>query len=189
MCFIAVTELAVFGVVYWSRLLRVFQHLTSFVFIFFRSEMTEKFSMDKAGDSSEDLSASGSELSDDADSFASEDEVDEDISEGSDGGQIPSSSHAWTSARKRPAPEIGLVSKKQKLNKSELYKPPTNEELNQLKETETLFRSSLFRMQVILCTMFLYKLLLSCDQAALRTLVSVHPSVCYTFFTMFLSSY
>ena len=36
-------------------------------------------------------------------------------------------------------------------------------------------------------------LIFSCDQAALRTLLSVRlsvpPSVCYTFFTMFLSSY
>ena len=29
----------------------------------------------------------------------------------------------------------------------------------------------------------------SCDQAALRTLLSVRPSVCHTFFTMFLLSY
>ena len=38
--------------------------------------------------------------------------------------------------------------KKKKLSKAELYKPPTNEELNQLKETENLFHSTLFRMQV-----------------------------------------
>ncbi|XP_043934033.1 nucleolar protein 6 isoform X1 [Protopterus annectens] len=35
-----------------------------------------------------------------------------------------------------------------KLSKSDLYKPPTNEELNQLKETENLFHSSLLRMQI-----------------------------------------
>ena len=39
-------------------------------------------------------------------------------------------------------------SKKIKVSKAELYKPPTNEELNQLKETENLFHSTLFRMQV-----------------------------------------
>ena len=38
--------------------------------------------------------------------------------------------------------------KRMKLSKAELYKPPTNEELNQLKETENLFHSTLFRMQV-----------------------------------------
>ncbi|XP_064627089.1 nucleolar protein 6-like [Lineus longissimus] len=35
-----------------------------------------------------------------------------------------------------------------KLTKGELYKPPTNEELNELKEAEDLFQSSLFRMQI-----------------------------------------
>lgn len=35
-----------------------------------------------------------------------------------------------------------------KLSRRELYKPPTSEELNQLKETENLFHSSLLRMQV-----------------------------------------
>ncbi|XP_066272586.1 nucleolar protein 6-like [Branchiostoma lanceolatum] len=32
--------------------------------------------------------------------------------------------------------------------KSDLYKPPTSEEMNELKETENLFQSSLFRMQI-----------------------------------------
>ena len=35
-----------------------------------------------------------------------------------------------------------------KVSKPDLYKPPTNEELTQLRETENLFQSSLFRMQV-----------------------------------------
>ncbi len=39
-------------------------------------------------------------------------------------------------------------SKKPRLSSNELYKPPTAEEINQLKETENLFQSSLFRMQV-----------------------------------------
>lgn len=43
-------------------------------------------------------------------------------------------------------PEISI--KVPKLSKGKLYKPPTNEELNQLKETENLFHSTLFRMQV-----------------------------------------
>ncbi|XP_065520202.1 nucleolar protein 6 isoform X2 [Lathamus discolor] len=35
-----------------------------------------------------------------------------------------------------------------KLSRAELYKPPTNEELNRLKETEDLFHSSLLRLQI-----------------------------------------
>lgn len=35
-----------------------------------------------------------------------------------------------------------------KLSRAELYKPPTSEELTQLKETEDLFHSSLLRLQV-----------------------------------------
>ena len=35
-----------------------------------------------------------------------------------------------------------------KLRRKDLYKPPTNDELNQLRETESLFHSSLFRLQV-----------------------------------------
>ncbi|XP_061172085.1 nucleolar protein 6-like isoform X1 [Saccostrea echinata] len=38
--------------------------------------------------------------------------------------------------------------KKHKISKKDLYRPPTNEELNQLKETQYLFHSSLFRLQV-----------------------------------------
>ena len=36
-----------------------------------------------------------------------------------------------------------------KLLQANLYRPPTNEELQQLRETEYLFHSSLFRLQVI----------------------------------------
>ncbi|OWF47935.1 nucleolar protein 6-like [Mizuhopecten yessoensis] len=35
-----------------------------------------------------------------------------------------------------------------KISKKKLFKPPTNDELNQLKETENLYHSSLFRMQI-----------------------------------------
>ncbi|XP_023801403.1 nucleolar protein 6-like, partial [Cyanistes caeruleus] len=35
-----------------------------------------------------------------------------------------------------------------KLSRAELYKPPTSEELTQLKETEDLFHSSLLRLQI-----------------------------------------
>lgn len=39
------------------------------------------------------------------------------------------------------------LKKKRKLDKN-LYKPPTVEELNQLRETENLFHSNLFRLQI-----------------------------------------
>lgn len=39
-------------------------------------------------------------------------------------------------------------SKRFKLSKDNLYKPPTSEELNTLKETENLFHSNLFRLQI-----------------------------------------
>lgn len=40
------------------------------------------------------------------------------------------------------------VSKKRKKLESNLYKQPTVEELNQLRETENLFHSNLFRLQI-----------------------------------------
>ena len=52
------------------------------------------------------------------------------------------------------ADEAGPPPAKQaRLSKGELYKPPTNEELHQLKETENLYQSSLFRLQVCAQTM------------------------------------
>ncbi|XP_062482635.1 nucleolar protein 6 [Pezoporus occidentalis] len=47
---------------------------------------------------------------------------------------------------KRAAPSEAL--QPAKLSRAELYKPPTNEELNRLKETEDLFHSSLLRLQI-----------------------------------------
>ncbi len=41
------------------------------------------------------------------------------------------------------------AAKKLNKTKTDLYRPPTNEELQQLRETEYLFNSSLFRLQVI----------------------------------------
>lgn len=55
-----------------------------------------------------------------------------------------------TSSKKRPAagsPTSGLL-QPVKLSRAELYKEPTNEELNRLRETESLFHSSLLRLQV-----------------------------------------
>ena len=40
------------------------------------------------------------------------------------------------------------IENKKKKFKGSLYKPPTSSELNELKETENLFHSNLFRMQV-----------------------------------------
>ncbi|XP_063309894.1 nucleolar protein 6 [Pelobates fuscus] len=48
----------------------------------------------------------------------------------------------------KSAPEDVDIVRPVKLSKSELYKPPTNEELNRLKETEYLFHSNLLRMQI-----------------------------------------
>ncbi|KAM4706920.1 nucleolar protein 6 isoform 2-T2 [Discoglossus pictus] len=50
-------------------------------------------------------------------------------------------------SRAKRAPEVDIL-KPVRLSKSELYKPPTNEELNTLKETENLFHSNLLRMQI-----------------------------------------
>lgn len=36
-----------------------------------------------------------------------------------------------------------------KLSRSDLYKPPTNEELMDLRETETLFHSNLVKLEVL----------------------------------------
>ena len=44
--------------------------------------------------------------------------------------------------------------KKAKLSKTGLYKPPTSDEINQLKETENLFQSSLLRMQVSVASLY-----------------------------------
>uniref|UniRef100_A0A8D2LLI4 Nucleolar protein 6 n=1 Tax=Varanus komodoensis TaxID=61221 RepID=A0A8D2LLI4_VARKO len=49
--------------------------------------------------------------------------------------------------RKRPPASAGVL-QPVKLCKAELYKPPTNEELSRLKETENLFHSNLLRLQI-----------------------------------------
>ncbi|XP_078407472.1 nucleolar protein 6 [Cetorhinus maximus] len=49
--------------------------------------------------------------------------------------------------KKKQTTDAGVIGAV-KLSKRELYKPPTNEELNQLKETENLFHSTLLRMQI-----------------------------------------
>ncbi|XP_062984381.1 nucleolar protein 6 [Elgaria multicarinata webbii] len=49
--------------------------------------------------------------------------------------------------KKRPSAPEGIL-QPVKLCKAELYKPPTNEELSRLKETENLFHSNLLRLQI-----------------------------------------
>uniref|UniRef100_A0A8C4U8Z7 Nucleolar protein 6 n=1 Tax=Falco tinnunculus TaxID=100819 RepID=A0A8C4U8Z7_FALTI len=49
---------------------------------------------------------------------------------------------------KRAAPAGAGALQPVKLSRAELYKPPTSEELSQLKETEDLFHSSLLRLQI-----------------------------------------
>lgn len=51
---------------------------------------------------------------------------------------------ARSGKRAAPAGELQPA----KLSRAELYRPPTSEELSQLKETEDLFHSSLLRLQV-----------------------------------------
>ncbi|XP_075439397.1 nucleolar protein 6 isoform X2 [Ascaphus truei] len=51
-------------------------------------------------------------------------------------------------SKAKRASEAEDIPRPVKLSKSELYKPPTNEELNRLKETENLFHSNLLRMQI-----------------------------------------
>eukprot|EP00062_Callorhinchus_milii_P027479 gi/632990825/ref/XP_007884348.1/ PREDICTED: nucleolar protein 6-like [Callorhinchus milii] len=51
--------------------------------------------------------------------------------------------------KEKQTPDAGVITVV-KMNKKDLYKPPTNEELNELKETESLFHSNLLRMQVML---------------------------------------
>lgn len=66
----------------------------------------------------------------------------------------PESSHedgaAVPSKRSKPEEAAGeeVVYHPVKLSRSDLYRPPTAEELNQLKEAESLFHCSLLKMQV-----------------------------------------
>ncbi|XP_061875058.1 nucleolar protein 6 isoform X3 [Colius striatus] len=55
---------------------------------------------------------------------------------------------AATRAGKRAAGAATGTLQPAKLSRAELYKPPTSEELSQLKETEDLFHSSLLRLQI-----------------------------------------
>ncbi|KAM4808387.1 nucleolar protein 6 [Rhinophrynus dorsalis] len=66
-------------------------------------------------------------------------------SEEEDDPQVPTEKDKAGAKRGSEAAEI---LRPVKLSKSELYKPPTNEELNRLKETEQLFHSNLLRMQI-----------------------------------------
>ncbi|KAL4228055.1 Nucleolar protein 6 [Mactra antiquata] len=74
-------------------------------------------------------------------SLSDEDEMEMEESEGTE-------SRFSQKGSKRDPSSGEPVSKMAKMTKSELYKPPTNEEMNHLKETENLFHSSLFRLQI-----------------------------------------
>lgn len=50
--------------------------------------------------------------------------------------------------RSKPEGEDEVVYHPVKMSRSDLYRPPTAEELNQLKEAESLFHCSLLKMQV-----------------------------------------
>ncbi|XP_029059010.1 nucleolar protein 6 isoform X3 [Monodon monoceros] len=52
------------------------------------------------------------------------------------------------SSKKRSGSPVEGLLQPVKLSRAELYKEPTNEELNRLRETESLFHSSLLRLQV-----------------------------------------
>ena len=93
-----------------------------------------------------------------------EPEVDEEESDGSSGAEseysegeesddINVEEEDENTQASRPVASDGTTRRKDdgppaKKTKTDLYRPPTSEELSQLKETENLFQSSLFRMQV-----------------------------------------
>lgn len=73
----------------------------------------------------------------------------EDVGSGEDlegGGEVLAKEGRSRGKKRSPAP-AGLL-QPVKLCKADLYKPPTNEELSQLKETENLFHSNILRLQV-----------------------------------------
>lgn len=53
-----------------------------------------------------------------------------------------------TDSRMHSSDAVDSTTSSTKINKKTLFKPPSNDELNQLKETENLYHSSLFRMQI-----------------------------------------
>ncbi|XP_056022983.1 nucleolar protein 6-like isoform X2 [Ostrea edulis] len=72
-------------------------------------------------------------------------ELAENVSEVSDDSDIESMNNDHQTEAESSGEPPG---KRAKIFKKDLYRPPTNEELNQLKETQNLFHSSLFRLQV-----------------------------------------
>lgn len=75
----------------------------------------------------------------------SEDEEDGEIQD-----SIQEKTHIMTDKKRKKVIDdvIDSMPKKKKKLHSDLYKPPTAEELNQLRETENLFHSNLFRLQI-----------------------------------------
>ena len=87
-----------------------------------------------------EIASDEEEATDDADSGIDDDERDDDDNANTNAGD----------ERFGGAPP----KKKAKLSKAGLYKPPTSDEINQLKETENLFQSSLLRMQVGVASLY-----------------------------------
>ena len=87
-----------------------------------------------------EIASDEEEATDDADSGIDYDERDDDDSANTNAGD----------ERFGGAPP----KKKARLSKTGLYKPPTSDEINQLKETENLFQSSLLRMQVGVASLY-----------------------------------
>ena len=79
----------------------------------------------------------------DSDSGLSDDFAGGDSEEDADGDR-----HDDSGSHPTEGGDNGPPVKRSKLSKAELYKPPTNEEMHQLRETENLFHSNLFRLQV-----------------------------------------
>ena len=94
----------------------------------------------------EDPELSYEENSDESEVVSDEEETTDDADSGIDDERDDDSNADADDERFGGAPPP--PKKKAKLSKTELYKPPTSDEINQLKETENLFQSSLLRMQV-----------------------------------------
>lgn len=77
------------------------------------------------------------------------DHEEEEEKEELDNHKIESLTHKKEKKRQKVTDEITeIVPKKKKKFENSLYKQPTVEELNQLRETENLFHSNLFRLQI-----------------------------------------
>ena len=95
---------------------------------------------DNDDDDDEDGNYEGDDLDDDSDAAGLKDSAKVDV-QGKKEAKSDNIHRSNKSVSKRETPLSDADRKK-------LYKPPTNEELNRLRETENLFHSTLFRLQV-----------------------------------------